>query len=190
MPQNNPPVALSRSQQFSTGVATSDFFQIGGPGNVNWFLTKTFTIPNEFTSIEFVMYIRTILGAAAPQIMWYSVMTPGFDTITWFDGNSMTLPSAIAGGGANYPGIWKIGIGPAFNSNASTNRPAGDLTNSSNFVPLISGTGVGVYIHTSITTPLQMIFYLPETPAANVNGFVVTSATSYPLPPKGVVPLF
>ncbi len=165
MPQNNPAPSLQKSTvTFETGLATADF-ELVPAATEDWFIRKIFTIPKEFSGIEFVLNIRSILGSTTPQIIWYSELAPGEDFVTYFDSQTIDLPSAVGGGGASYPGILKMGIGPNF-VGAVTNRPAGDPINQSNFVPLLGGIGAGVYIDTTITTPIQMIFTLSQTPAA------------------------
>ncbi len=162
MPQSNPTIPLGKSsQQIVTGVASGDF-ELVPSATEDWFIRKTFTIPAEFTSIEFVMHIRTIDGNTTPIIYWFSNMTPGEDTVTWFDSGTINLPSASGGGGANYPGIFKMGIGPIYDG-VSTNRPGGDPINSPVFVPLIGGIGGNLYLNTTISSPIQMIFTLSQT---------------------------
>jgi len=161
MPQNNPaPASPNKSDTFSQGMASGDFIQIGA--SPNWFLRKIFTIPQPFTSIEFIFHVRTIQGFNSPQILWYSNMTPGEDIISLFDGNTTILPSAIAGGGANYPGIAKVGIGPMA-LDLSVDLTAGNLAGLPNYVPYFNGlAGIGSYIETTISSPIEMVLLLGE----------------------------
>jgi len=165
MPQNNPPPAdTNKSDTFSQGFATGDFVQTPGPGSIDWFISKTFTIPQPFTSIEIVFHIRAINGSNVPLIFWYSEMLPGENFVTKFDGLSMTLPTAVGAGGANYPGVSKIGIGPAMRG-LDTNTSGGNLAGLPNFVPYLGGLNIGTYIDTSISSPVQWVIFMAQTPA-------------------------
>ena len=159
MPQQNPTASNAKSETFATGYATADFLEVPGSGMIQWFIKKPITIPAEFTSIELVWHIRTPIDAAnAPVIYFFSNLTPGEETITWADGNTVTLPSAIGGGAAgDYPCIVKYGLGPKF-PGCSVGLPgATDPINQSNFVRL-SGAGGQVYADTTLTSPLQIVF--------------------------------
>lgn len=162
MPQQNPTSSNGRSETFSQGMATADFINEVGQAN-SWYIIRTFTIPPEFTSVELVYHIRApILGINAPVIYIYSNLTPGEDTISLGDAEAYSLPSAVGGGIADaYPGIVKIGIGPAFNG-VSTQIPAfngTDAINQPNFVRMMA-VSTGVYVKTTISTPIQMVFVM------------------------------
>lgn len=165
MPQSNPTIPLGKASEiFSQGLATGDFELVPGETD-EWFIRKTFTIPPEFTAIEFVFHIRSIDGTISPVIYWYSKMTPDDDTVTQFDNQKLTLPSALNGGvPGTYPGMIKMGIGPIFQG-LVTNNSGGDVINQPNFVPFLQFIGINVYIVTTISTPIQMIFTLTQTPA-------------------------
>ena len=164
MPQSNPTIPKGKSsEQIATGLATGDF-ELVPAATEDWFIRKIFTIPAEFTSIEFVMHHRTIDSSGVPIIYWFSNMTPGEDTVTWFDSQTVQLASGVGGGGANYPNIFKMGIGPIYDG-VSTNVPGGDPISDPDFVPLTAGLGANQYINTTISSPIQMIYTLSQTPA-------------------------
>ncbi len=158
MPQSNPTISESKSETFIQGLGLN--FIDAAMGNI-WFIRSTYTIPAEFTSMEFIVHIRTIDGGNAPVIYMFSDLAPGEDQTTWFDGNVINLPLAIGGPTpAGYPSIIKYGIGPAF-AGLTTNRPIGDPINQPNFLPIMNTGGTGVnYINTTISTPIQIIFSL------------------------------
>lgn len=158
MPQSNPTISESKSETFSQGLSDGGFIDTGS-GNI-WYINSVYTIPAEFSSIEWIVHIRTIDGGNAPIIYWFSDLAPGEDQTTWFDGNNVILPLAIGGPTpAGYPGIIKYGMGPSFDG-ISTTRPTGDPINQPNFLPIMATTGGSTYVVTTITTPIRLIFAL------------------------------
>ncbi len=160
MPQQNPTTSNGKSQTFATGYATGDFVEVPGSGMIQWFIAKTITIPAEFTSIEIVWHVRApILSASSPNIYYFSNLTPGENTITWADGNTVTMPSAIGGGAAgSYPCIVKYGLGPKFPGCTIGLPGATDPINQPNFVRL-SQAGGQVYADTTLSSPLQVVWW-------------------------------
>ena len=152
MPQNNPPPSNSKSETFSFGVQGVNFRTIDG--GLTWVLEVPISIPNEFTSIEYVHYIRTVNGNSSWSTFFYSSFADG--TITDISQSPITWPIATGGGApGDYPLMAKGGLGPAFfNSQPITPVAIDQVGSLSTFVYMYAANNANDYQDTSLSAPL------------------------------------